>query len=74
METSVLEPTNPYAATKAGAEHYVKSYYKSFKLPVIITRGNNVYGPHQFPEKVIPKFISLLERRKPWYEVNCCLH
>jgi len=69
IETSVLEPTNPYAASKAGAEHLVKSYYKSFKLPVIITRGNNVYGPHQFPEKVIPKFISLLSRERP-----CCIH
>ena len=45
IEGSVLEPTNPYAATKAGAEHLVKSYYRSFNLPVIITRGNwyNVY-------------------------------
>jgi len=69
IETSVLEPTNPYAATKAGAEHLVKSYYKSFHLPVIITRGNNVYGPHQYPEKVIPKWINLLERNRP-----CCVH
>lgn len=69
METSVLEPTNPYAATKAGAEHLVKSYYKSFKLPVLITRGNNVFGPHQYPEKVIPKFISRLERGQ-----SCCVH
>jgi nucleoside-diphosphate-sugar epimerase len=44
-----------YAATKAGAEFLVKSYHRSFNLPVIITRGNNVYGPHQFPEKLIPK-------------------
>merc|ERR1712127_202093 len=44
-EGDVLEPTNPYAATKAAAEQIVKSYYTSFKVPVIITRGNNVYGP-----------------------------
>lgn len=64
-EEHVLEPTNPYAATKAGAEFLVKSYHRSFKLPVIITRGNNVYGPHQFPEKLIPKFTNQLLRRIP---------
>jgi dTDP-glucose 4,6-dehydratase len=55
LETAILAPTNPYAASKAAAEMLVNSYYKSFKLPVIIVRSNNVYGPHQFPEKVIPK-------------------
>lgn len=58
----VLEPTNPYAATKAGAEFLAKSYNRSFGMPVIITRGNNVYGPHQYPEKLIPKFINQLNR------------
>jgi UDP-glucose 4,6-dehydratase len=61
-EDSVLRPTQPYAAAKAGAEHLVLAYYKSYQLPVIITRGNNVYGPNQFPEKVIPKFINLILR------------
>jgi len=61
-EEHVLEPTNPYAATKAGAEFLVKSYFRSFKLPCLITRGNNVYGPHQFPEKLIPKFTNQLMR------------
>lgn len=59
------QPTNPYAATKAGAEFLAKSYHRSFNLPVIITRGNNVYGPHQFPEKLVPKFINLLARGRP---------
>lgn len=59
-EGHVLEPTNPYAATKAGAEFLVKSYFRSFQLPCLITRGNNVYGPHQFPEKLIPKFTNQL--------------
>lgn len=59
-EEHVLEPTNPYAATKAGAEFLVKSYFRSFKVPCMITRGNNVYGPHQFPEKLIPKFTNQL--------------
>ncbi len=64
-EEHILEPTNPYAATKAGAEFLVKSYHRSFKLPCVITRGNNVYGPHQFPEKLIPKFTNQLLRGKP---------
>ena len=59
-EGSVLCPTNPYAATKAAAELIAKSYYHSFKMPIIITRGNNVYGPNQYPEKLIPKFIQQL--------------
>ena len=64
-ENSILCPTNPYAATKAAAELIVKSYYHSFKMPIIITRGNNVYGPNQYPEKVIPLFIKLLKENKP---------
>lgn len=65
VESSILAPTNPYAASKAAAEMMVHSYQKSFKLPVIIVRSNNVYGPHQFPEKIIPKFTCLLNRNKP---------
>ena len=61
-EGSVLCPSNPYAATKAAAELIAKSYYHSFKMPIIITRGNNVYGPNQYPEKLIPKFIQQLEK------------
>lgn len=60
-EKSLLNPTNPYAATKAAAEFIVRSYYHSFKLPVVIVRCNNVYGPNQYPEKLIPKFIKLLK-------------
>lgn len=63
-EKSLLNPTNPYAATKAAAEFLVRSYYYSFKLPVIIVRCNNVYGPNQYPEKLIPKFIKLLRENK----------
>lgn len=61
-EQSLLNPTNPYAASKAAAEFIVKSYHKSYGLPIIITRGNNVYGPGQYPEKLIPKFILQLLR------------
>lgn len=58
-EASQLLPTNPYSATKAGAEMLVMAYNRSYGLPTITTRGNNVYGPNQFPEKLIPKFILL---------------
>jgi len=64
-EKSLLNPTNPYAATKAAAEFLVRSYYHSFNLPVVIVRCNNVYGPNQYPEKLIPKFIKLLREGKP---------
>ena len=57
-EHSVLCPTNPYASSKAGAELIAQSYLHSYKLPLIITRGNNVYGPNQNPEKLIPKIIT----------------
>tara|TARA_Y100001954_G_scaffold145690_1_gene155115 strand:+ start:670 stop:2493 length:1824 start_codon:yes stop_codon:yes gene_type:complete len=56
---SLLTPTNPYSATKAGAEMLVMAYGRSYGLPFIITRGNNVYGPCQYPEKAIPKFSIL---------------
>ncbi|KAF7833530.1 trifunctional UDP-glucose 4,6-dehydratase/UDP-4-keto-6-deoxy-D-glucose 3,5-epimerase/UDP-4-keto-L-rhamnose-reductase RHM1-like [Senna tora] len=58
-EASQLLPTNPYSATKAGAEMLVMAYARSYGLPMITTRGNNVYGPNQFPEKLIPKFMLL---------------
>ncbi|XP_073155022.1 trifunctional UDP-glucose 4,6-dehydratase/UDP-4-keto-6-deoxy-D-glucose 3,5-epimerase/UDP-4-keto-L-rhamnose-reductase RHM3-like [Henckelia pumila] len=64
-EASQLLPTNPYSASKAGAEMLVMAYGRSYDLPVIITRGNNVYGPHQFPEKLVPKFILLAMNGKP---------
>jgi dTDP-glucose 4,6-dehydratase len=60
-EQSVLCPTNPYAATKAAAELIAQSYHHSFRMPILITRSNNVYGPNQYPEKVIPRFISQLK-------------
>ncbi|KAF8937540.1 hypothetical protein BGZ58_002571 [Dissophora ornata] len=59
-EDAPLAPSNPYSATKAAAECMVQAYHKSFHLPVIITRSNNVYGPFQYPEKIFPKFIMSL--------------
>lgn len=62
--TSLLAPTNPYSASKAAAEMLVMAYGQSYGLPYVITRGNNVFGPHQYPEKAIPKFIFLLRSNK----------
>lgn len=59
-ETAQLGPTNPYSASKAAAEMYVMAYEKSFKIPTVIVRSNNVYGPHQYPEKIIPVFTRLM--------------
>jgi UDP-glucose 4,6-dehydratase len=70
-ETSKMEPTNPYAATKASAEMLCTGYWHSYKLPLIVTRGNNVYGPRQYPEKLIPKMINLALRGMPlWIHGN----
>jgi dTDP-D-glucose 4,6-dehydratase len=59
-ENSILYPTNPYAATKAAAEMLCIAYYKSFNIPMIIIRSNNIYGQRQFIDKVIPRFITQL--------------
>lgn len=63
-ENSLLCPTNPYAASKAAAEMFVNSYIHSFGLKIIISRGNNIYGNNQYPEKLIPKFIKLLKENQ----------
>ena len=57
-ETSPLTPRNPYSAAKAGGELVGMSYFHTFDLPVIITRGSNTYGPYQYPEKVLPLFTT----------------
>ena len=59
-EDTVLRPTNPYAATKAGGEFLAYSYYRSFGLPVIITRTMNMFGERQHPEKFVPLTIKRL--------------
>ncbi|KAF2756309.1 NAD(P)-binding protein [Pseudovirgaria hyperparasitica] len=61
-ESTVLRPTNPYSASKASGEMLVHSYCKSYRLPTIVVRSNNAYGPHQYPEKIIPKFSQLVHR------------
>ena len=56
-ETSPLEPSSPYSATKAGADLLVQSYFHTFGLQALICRGSNNYGPYQYPEKLIPLMI-----------------
>ena len=57
-ETDELKPRNPYAASKAGADRLAYSYWATYNVPVVITRASNNYGPYQFPEKVIPLFVT----------------
>jgi len=63
-ETDMLNPRNPYSAAKAGGELLAMSYFTTYGLPVIVTRSSNNYGPYQFPEKVVPLFITNLLRGK----------
>ncbi|MEJ2048503.1 MAG: dTDP-glucose 4,6-dehydratase [Calditrichota bacterium] len=57
-ETSPLQPNSPYSASKASGDLLVRSYHKTYGLPTIITRSSNNYGPYQYPEKLIPLFIT----------------
>ncbi len=64
-EDSPYDPHSPYAASKAATDHLVRSYYHTYKLPITISNCTNNYGPYQFPEKIIPLFITnLLENKK----------
>ena len=58
METDPLRPRSPYAASKAGAEHLVYAYYITYGVPTTVTRGSNNIGPYQYPEKVVPLFVT----------------
>ena len=81
-ETDELRPRNPYSASKAGADRLAYSYWATYGVPVIITRASNNYGPNQFPEKIIPLFITNLlddipvplygdgQNERDWLHVN----
>ncbi len=68
-EQTPLAPNSPYSASKASADHLVNAYYKTFGLPINITRCSNNYGPYQFPEKLIPLMINnaLSDKELPVY-------
>lgn len=59
-ETSPIQPNSPYSASKASADLLTRAYYETYGLPVLITRCSNNYGPYQYPEKLIPFFVSKL--------------
>jgi dTDP-glucose 4,6-dehydratase len=64
-ETDILSPSSPYSASKAGSDLLALSYFTTYNLPVIITRCTNNFGPYQFPEKLIPLFVTnLLDGKK----------
>ena len=64
-EQTPLAPNSPYAATKAAADLLVRAYVETFRFPGIVTRSSNNYGPYQFPEKLIPLFVTNAVEEKP---------
>jgi dTDP-glucose 4,6-dehydratase len=64
-EEDILDPSSPYSASKAGADLLCKAYFKTYGLPILITRSSNNYGPYQFPEKLIPVLILNAIMNKP---------
>jgi dTDP-glucose 4,6-dehydratase len=64
-EETAYDPSSPYSASKASSDHFVKAYYRTYKLPTLITNCSNNYGPFQFPEKLIPLMILNILEQKP---------
>jgi dTDP-glucose 4,6-dehydratase len=64
-EESPYDPSSPYSASKAAADHFVRAYFRTYGLPVLITNCSNNYGPYQFPEKLIPLMIVNIMEEKP---------
>ena len=64
-EDDRLDPSSPYSASKAGGDLLVRAYHRTYGSPVVITRGSNTFGPYQYPEKVIPLFVTNLLEGKP---------
>ena len=64
-ETTKYDPHSPYSASKASSDHFVRAFYDTYGLPVIVTNCSNNYGPYQFPEKLIPLFIHNIRQGKP---------
>jgi dTDP-glucose 4,6-dehydratase len=64
-EDTAYDPRSPYSASKASSDHFVRAFYHTYGLPVVISNCSNNYGPHQFPEKLIPLFINNILEEKP---------
>jgi dTDP-glucose 4,6-dehydratase len=65
LETTAYDPQSPYSASKASSDHFVRAYFNTYNLPVVISNCSNNYGSHQFPEKLIPLFINNVKNNKP---------
>lgn len=64
-ESTPYDPRSPYSASKAASDHFVRAYFHTYGLPVVLSNCSNNYGPHQFPEKLIPLFIKNIVEQKP---------
>jgi dTDP-glucose 4,6-dehydratase len=64
-ETTPYDPQSPYSASKAASDHFVRAYYNTYKLPVVLSNCSNNYGPNHFPEKLIPLMINNIKNNKP---------
>jgi dTDP-glucose 4,6-dehydratase len=64
-EQTAYDPNSPYSASKASSDHFVRAYYETYKLPIVISNCSNNYGPNHFPEKLIPLFINNILQEKP---------
>jgi dTDP-glucose 4,6-dehydratase len=65
LETTSYDPQSPYSASKASSDHFVRAYHNTYKFPVVISNCSNNYGPHQFPEKLLPLCIYNIKHNKP---------
>lgn len=64
LESTPYDPQSPYSASKASSDHFVRAYFNTFNLPVVLSNCSNNYGSHQFPEKLIPLFIKNIRDKK----------
>ncbi len=64
-ETTSYDPRSPYSASKASSDHFVRAYFHTYGMPIVISNCSNNYGPFQFPEKLLPLFINNIKHKKP---------
>lgn len=64
-ETTSYDPRSPYSASKAASDHFVRAYFNTYDMPVVLSNCSNNYGPNQYPEKLIPLFIANIQNNKP---------
>lgn len=65
LESTAYDPKSPYSASKASSDHFVRAYYNTYNLPIVISNCSNNYGPNQFPEKLIPLVINNIRNEQP---------